>query len=363
MKKQLLIFSILASALFASCSDEEITISNDTSTDLEVAIEQIDFNPETAVPDSRFNETNEGLYHGIFVTLDTEIHAKIWININNDGHYNATVVSNQGERFRFTGVPTSREGYTFSFVGERGSFDFDASDIDSPLATNVIVDDKQAHIATVKDRAGQRAAAILGTYQDFDDPDFNGTWDLLTDGTPNPDVFGFPMLTEVVFTHNNGLVYSDSEFENFEYPCFFYGLDDNGNLITEIAPIFLHQDPITTPNGRNEFWIQDQVLDLGGQPLTYWIGQSSALIDVNGLEYANYGFFNTNFEEVPEERCTAFEGQKGLWFWNGRAGFSSFDDPFDVPMIAPVDIDYEGFREMISTATFEEGDSSVFKTK
>ena len=43
-----------------------------------------------------------------------------------------------------------------------------------------------------------------------------------------------------------------------------------------------------------------------------------------------------------------FDGQKGVWFWNGRSGFSSFDDPFDVPMRATENIDYEGFQEAIS---------------
>ena len=37
---------------------------------------------------------SQGLYHGVIVTLDTEIHGKIWVNINNDGNYNATVVTN-----------------------------------------------------------------------------------------------------------------------------------------------------------------------------------------------------------------------------------------------------------------------------
>jgi len=344
MKKQLLIFSVLASVLFASCSDEETTISSDTSTDLEVTIEQVEFNPETAEPNSRFNETSEGIYHGVFVTLDTEIHAKIWININNDGFYNATVVSNQGDRFRFTGTPSSRQGSRFSFVGERGSFDFDVSDINSPVATNVIVDNKEAHIAAVKDRAGQRASIILGTFESDDDSPLgviSGTWDLITDGTPNTDAFNFPLLTEVVITvTNTGIVYSDTDFETFEYPCFFL---PSGS----IAPVFLHEDPMTTPNGRNEFWAQNQSFQLGNATLTYWLGQSSGLVDVNGATFANYGFHNNDFADPPVNVCSAIESKKGVWFWNGRSGFSSFDDPFDVPMRASENIDYEGFKQML----------------
>ena len=350
MKKQLLIFSVFASALFASCSDEETISSNDTITDLEVTIEQIDFNPETAQPDSRFNDTSEGLYHGVFVTLDTDIHAKIWININNDGYYNATVVSNQGDTFRFIGQPVSRDGSRFAFVGERGSFDFDVTDIESPLATNVIVDTKEAHIAALKDRAGQRAAVILGTFETNDDPAniISGTWDLMTDGTPNTDAFNFPLLSEVVITvTNNGNVYSDTDFETFEYPCFFIPSGP-------IAPIFLHEDPMTTPNGRNEFWAQDQSFVLGNSTLTYWLGQSSGLIDINGVSFADFGFHNNDFADPPAAVCTPIDGQKGVWFWNGRSGTSSFADPFDVPMRAVENINYEGFKEAISGMTFQE---------
>lgn len=361
MRKQILLLGVFASMFFVSCSEEEITTSDVASTDLEVTIEHVNFDPATAQPTARFNEEDEGLYHGVIVSLDTEIHGKIWINVNNDGNYNATVVTNTGDRFAFIGKQLNREGNLLSYIGDRGSFSFDVADYNNPVITNVIIDNKDAHISAVKDRAGQRAAAILGTYQDFDDPDFNGTWDIITDGTPNEDAFGFPLVSEVVFTHNNGMVFTDTEFENFEYPCFFYGLDDDGVLITEIAPVFLHEDPMTTPNGRNEFWLQNQVFDLGGQPLTYWIGQSSALIDVNGLEFVNHGFFNNDFADTPNEICTAFDGQKGLWFWNGRAGFSSFDDPFDVPMMAPENVDYEGFRQMVSEATFQMGDSSVLR--
>ncbi len=347
MKKQLLIFSVFASALFASCNDEEIISSSDTSTDLEVTIEQIDFNPETAQPDGRFNNTSEGLYHGVFVTLDTQLHAKVWININNDGHYNATVVSNQGDKFRLLGHPTSRDGTKFSFAGERGSFDFDVTDFENPIATNVIVDAKEAHIAALKDREGQRAAVILGTFATNDDPTdvISGTWDLMTDGTPNTDAFDFPLLTEVVITvTNNGNVYSDTDFETFDYSCFF-GL-------TDIAPIFLHEDPMTTPNGRNEFWAQDQSFVLGNATLLYWLGQSSGLVDANNQisgteDFVNHGFHNNDFADPPAAVCTSFDGLKGIWTWNGRSGTSSFDDPFDVEMRHSENIDYEAFKQML----------------
>ncbi|MEP0266742.1 hypothetical protein [Dokdonia sp.] len=350
MRKQILFLGVFASVFFASCSDEEIISSNDTSTDLEVTIEQIDFNPETAQPDGRFNNTSEGLYHGIFVTLDTQLHAKVWININNDGQYNATVVSNQGDKFRFLGNPTSRDGTKFSFSGERGSFDFDVTDIENPIATNVIVDSKEAHIAALKDREGQRAAVILGTFETNDDPAniISGTWDLMTDGSTNADVFGFPNLTEIVITvANNGNVYSDTDFETFEYPCFFIPSGP-------ITPIFLHEDPMTTPNGRNEFWAQDQQFALGNATLTYWLGQSSFLVDNNGTAFANHGWHNNDFADPPVAGCNAIDGEKGVWFWNGRSGTSSFDDPFDVPMRAVENIDYEGFKEAMSGMTFQE---------
>lgn len=343
MKKQILLLSVFATAFFASCSDEEIITSNDTTTDFEVAIEQIDFDPATAEPNRNFNTTTDGLYHGIIVTLDTEIHGKIWVNINNDGHYNATVVTNEGDRFRFSGIPTSRDNTKFSFTGDRGSFDYDVSDIDKPVALNVNIDSKQGHIASVKDRAGQRAAAILGSFETNDDPAnvISGTWDLITDGSTNSDAFDFPNLTEVVITvTNNGNVYSDTDFETFDYPCFFLPSGP-------ITPVFLHEDPMTAPNGRNEFWAQDQSFLLGNATLNYWLGQSSGLVDINGVGFADHGFHNNDFADPPTSICTAVDGQKGIWTWNGRTGTSTFDDPFDVPMRASENANYEAFKEML----------------
>lgn len=342
MKKQILLLSVFAAGLLGSCSDEEIITSNDATTDFEVAIEQIDFNPETAEPDSRFNDTSDGLYHGVIVTLDTEIHGKIWVNVNNDGNYNATVVTNEGDRFRFSAKQFGISATQLSFVGERGSFDYDVSNINHPIATNVIIDSKEGHIASVKDRAGQRAAAILGSFTTNDDPMniISGTWDLITDGTPNPDAFNFPLLTEVVITvTNNGNVYSDTDFETFDYNCFF---DTNG-----IAPIFLHEDPMTTPNGRNEFWAQDQSFLLGNATLNYWLGQSSGLVDINGPTFADHGFHNNDFADPPASVCTSVDGQKGIWTWNGRTGISTFDDPFDVEMRHSENANYEAFKQML----------------
>lgn len=353
MKKQILLFGVFASMIFSSCSEEETTVSDFTTTDLEVTIEHINFDPATAEPIARFNEDNRGLYHGIIVSLDTgnkdRPHGKIWVNVNNDGNYNATVVTNTGDRFGFIGKKLNRDGNLYSFVGNRGSFKFDVTDFNKPIATNVIIDSKEGHIATLKDRAGQRAAVILGSFQTNDDDPMSmppleaitGTWDLMTDGTPNVEAFGFPNLTEVVITiTNNGNVYSDTDFETFEYPCFFIPTGP-------IAPVFLHEDPMTTPNGRNEFWAQDQSFLLGNATLTYWLGQSSGLVDNNGLAFLNHGFHNNDFADPPVAGCNAIDGEKGVWFWNGRSGFSSFDDPFDVPMIASESANYEGFKQML----------------
>lgn len=341
MRKQILLLGVFTSMFFVSCSEEETTTSDFTTTDLEVSVEHVNFDPSTAEPTARFNEDNDGIYHGVIVTLDTDIHGKIWVNVNNDGNYNATVVTNTGDKFAFVGKQLTRDGNLISFVGNRGSFNFDVTDFNSPIATNVVIDYKEAHIATLKDRAGQRAAVILGTFETNDDPAnvISGTWDLMTDGTPNPDAFNFPLLTEVVITvTNNGNVYTDTDFETFEYPCFLLG--------GPIAPIFLHEDPMTTPNGRNEFWAQDQSFALGNAPLTYWLGQSSGVVDINPT-LTDHGFHNNDFADPPVVGCNEIEEQKGVWFWNGRSGFSSFDDPFDVSMRATENIDYEGFQEML----------------
>ena len=156
MKK--LIIGAFAFAVCLSCSNDEV--SPETATEnLDVTIETLiaeqastdingefkgPINPITTVPEARFNEDTKGMYHGIVVSSDTEIHGRIWINLENDGKYNATVVTDTGDKISL--FATMGRGYsitsldTIAIVGERVSFTYDVSDYNNPVAKNVVID-------------------------------------------------------------------------------------------------------------------------------------------------------------------------------------------------------------------------------
>ena len=343
MKK--MIIRAFAVALCFSCSNEEENMNTNTA-NFDVTIEAIALeqastdingeykgaiNPVTFTPESRFNEESKGMYHGIVVSSDTEIHGKIWINLENDGNYNATVVTDTGDKLSFFANmgrgPSITSFATIAFVGERGSFTFDVSDYNHPVATDVVIDNKNSYIQTVKDRSDQRASATLGTFVDLDDETFAGTWDLLADGTLVANFVGsdlatpvpLPGLTQVCIVSPLGDMYVDDVFDLYDYPCVG---------ATGFPPVFYNSDPSATgPTATNEFWAQDQQMDILGITNFYWLGQSTVLSIFNEAE--NAGWHNTDLFGTGDPGCFGYTELKGIWTWNGRVGSASFDDPFD----------------------------------
>ena len=257
------------------------------------------------------------MYHGIVVTQDLSVHGKIWVNVANNGDYNATVVTNKGEQMAFYGTPLSRNREIISFNGKVSSFTFDVTDFNNPRATEVILNGIDGYVQTVKDRSGQRTAAILGTYVYINDAAFAGTWDLITDGSTIGNPFGAPNLTQVCIVSPSGGMFVDNVMDTFDYPCF--------DGATGTLPIYI--TPADGFGDINEFWAQDQSVTLGGAELTYWLGQSSLSSQANAVE--NSGFHNNDFGNPVQTGCFIFTGFKAVWFWNGRVGSASFDDPFD----------------------------------
>jgi len=355
MKKCILGFMVLF-LCFACSQDEVITADIDTATlTSESNFEAI--NPITTSPNRSFDALSEGMYHGIMVTEDISVHGKIWINVGNDGQYNATVITDEGERLSFFAKTLDLNPTHFVFEGKRGSFRFDVSDFNHPVATNVIIDETVGFIQTIKDRSTQRAVATLGTYVDFADPTFTGTWDLITDGTPGINFVGtdtstpivLPLLTQVCILGPGGAMFVDDTFEPYDYPCV-------GGV--GFPPVFYHTDASadpTDPTSANEFWAQNQVLDVVGAPLNYFLGQSSVLSIFNNS--ANTGFHNEAFDGTGTLGCNGFTDLQGIWFWNGRVGSANFTDPFDFvppPPLTDSQLNAEGLiQAQAPTSTFE----------
>jgi hypothetical protein len=269
----------------------------------------------------------------------------------------------------FFGVPSGDEKM-ISFEGDNGSFTYDLSDFNAPKATNVTVNGISGYVQTVKDRSNQRATATLGTYVDLNDETFNGTWDLLTDGTTVGTAFGLPALTQVCILSPSGTMYLDTELDPFMYPCWNFDPDEDG-IQDAMAPVYLNQSG--TPGGINEFWAHDQTLDINGITLTYWLGQSSFLsqnedptADPPIVQQENSAWLNNDlgdiFGDPRVDGCFIFAGFKGIWLWNGRLGSVSFDDEFDgMPPTRSNDsnIDYNGLSEAMSSLSPQKAELPV----
>jgi hypothetical protein len=337
MKK--LIIGAFAFAVCLSCSNDEAShdittsgfditietlIAEQASTDIKGTYKGA-INPITTLPQARFNEDTKGMYHGIVVSSDTEIHGRIWINLENDGKYNATVVTNTGDKLSFFANmgrgPSITSFSTISFVGERGSFTYDVSDYNHPIATQVVIDNKESYIQTVKDRSGQRADVALGTYVDTGDATFAGTWDLITDGTLDP-ILGLPILTQTCTIGPTGAMFTDTTIESFDWSCFV------GSVQT-FTPIFARFGDPNNALAANEFWAQGQILPIGGTNASYSIGVSTMVSNANGQ---TVGLFNVDQTGVnPAIGCYVSFGVQGVWEWDGRSGTIAFDDDAMTP--------------------------------
>jgi len=337
MKK--MIIGIFALIVFLSCSNDEVSNDN-IAADFDVTIEALiieqastningefkgAINPITTIPQERFDTNSKGMYHGIVVSSDTEIHGRIWINLENDGKYNATVVTDTGDKLSFFANmgrgPSITSFATIAFVGERGSFTYDVSDYNHPVATNVVIDSKESYIQTVKDRSDQRADVALGTYVDTNDAAFAGTWDLITDGSLDP-IIGLPVLTQTCTVGATGFMFTDTTIEPFDWSCFV------GSVQT-FTPIFARFGDPNNPLSGNEFWAQNQILPIGATNASYSIGVSTMVSDANG---ETVGLFNADPTGVnPAIGCYVSFGVQGVWEWEGRSGTISFEDDAFTP--------------------------------
>lgn len=312
-----LIFITIACSKDDSNTNESTEVFTNTSTTINM--ESINTSPEEAL-----DNTSKGLYLGILVTTDMSVHGKIWINVANDGKYNATVVTDSREIHQFSGEPSSYNELIIQFEGSVGSFTYDVSDFNNPEATEVNINGIDGYIQTIKDRSNQRASATLGTYVDDNDASFTGSWDLLTDGTTTGTAFGYPALTEVHILGPGGTMYVVDQFTSFAFPCF--DINNDGSMDENDVTIPVFHAAGGAEGDINEFWAQDQTAMINGTALTYSLGQSSTLSQGG---FGNTMFINNDLGTPPSSGCFIIPGQKGIWSWNGREGSVNFDDPFD----------------------------------
>lgn len=203
MKNYFLSLLTIGALVISSCS-------NDNDEDIQEQIVPVNneiislFEEE---PDPLLDNSNRGLYHGVFSTSDLSLKGKIYVNIVGGDTYKAEIKLRDGELLEFTANATNDLDH-ISFSNERGSFTLNITDIDHVTATNVTLDTKEGYIQVFKDRSNQRVIMALGTFVEDANPSFTGNWDVVTTGIAHPnDDFGdgFETIQTMVVSINGNM--------------------------------------------------------------------------------------------------------------------------------------------------------------
>lgn len=242
--------SVLALAVFSflliACNQENENIeeSFDLTASLDIPIKD-------QIPHFSFDNSERGIYHGIIASTTNQSRGKIWINMGNDSNYNAYVAMVGGDELYFDMVPEAETQYTnpsiYRFAGISGGFVIDLTNFNQPLVTEVIVNNHEFHISVVKSRSTRMASSATATFQEFDNPLFGGTWNLISDGTiVDPNGNNGEGITALIVTMD-GNVYTDVEFDNFNALNCLGNADFVPTINTNGIPNYIIVDNQTTP--------------------------------------------------------------------------------------------------------------------
>tara|TARA_R110002072_G_scaffold118631_2_gene250909 strand:- start:15665 stop:16540 length:876 start_codon:yes stop_codon:yes gene_type:complete len=213
--KPLLALAILTIMLF-SCTKDTENINDEGN-----LVAQLGNSIKTQTPNKAFDTQANGIYHGIIASGENQSRGKIWINLGNNGNYNAYVEMVEEGAHKFKLVPSNNEEANqteFLFKGVTGQFTLNVSDIQSPVVTNAYLFDLPYFSTVVKSTSQLRAASYTGTFQENGGGAFSGTWNLISTGAPAPEGWGYETITSAIVTFNDHML-TDNTFELFNYPC------------------------------------------------------------------------------------------------------------------------------------------------
>lgn len=199
----------------ASCSKE--ISKNDMSSNLTSSI-IIPLKNQT--PNFNYDESKFGIYHGVIASGTTLSRGKIWINLGNDSRYTATVELVDGTSIDLVTASQFEEialsTTFFQFVSNNASFSFDVTDYNSPIISELEINN-EAHFANVvKSRSTSMASSVTATFTETENPSYSGTWNMIADGTiVNANGLNGDGITSLMITIN-GEVFTDATFDDFD---------------------------------------------------------------------------------------------------------------------------------------------------
>ena len=261
---KLLILLCTVAVLF-SCSKD--TVETEITADLTMK-QNIDLNAKEQTPLANLDNDTKGIYLGVYVSGTTTKRGLIWINLGNNGNYNAIVELVDGETLSFQGQLAAKGAFIYHFTAKGAQFDVVLED-NVPAIKNASLNNELFFGEIVKDKSNTRAMAETGFYQS-DDGNRTGTWSLIADGTSiSPNGFGGEGITSAVVT-NGGSMFTDTVFENWNFPCVG---------VTAFIPVIVDFDTGVSPDTPA---VLDQTSDFAGT--TTW---GLLMNGDDGTEYAD----------------------------------------------------------------------------
>jgi len=202
-------------SLVASCSKE--STKSELSYDLTSSI-LIPLKNQT--PNFNHDASKFGMYHGVVASGTSQSRGKIWVNIGNDARYTATIELVGGNTISFVTAAQLNEislsTTLYQFVGENASFKFDVTNYNTPIVSELEINN-EAHFANVaKSRSTSMASSVTATFTEIGNPEYNGTWNMVSDGTVvNVNGLNGEGITSLMITVN-GEVFTDAVFDSFD---------------------------------------------------------------------------------------------------------------------------------------------------
>ena len=206
--------------VMVSCTSDEITTSEsyDLTTSTSIPIENQSSN-------LYFDYSRLGVYHGIVASGTSSSRGKIWINVGNDSQYNASLKLVGSPEITFQ-LPLQVNAVhvntlIYNYVSTEGSFTLDLTDYNSPVISEILINNEAHFGAVVKSRSQNSASSMTATFTETGNPAFSGTWNIIADGSiENANGMNGDGITSMVITYD-GNMYSDFEFDNFNATACF----------------------------------------------------------------------------------------------------------------------------------------------
>ncbi len=286
---------LLAAVIFTGCQKEEFIEEREQQQNGDVVVsanateEEIFEEISSQNPRPSLDYSTQGIYHGIFGTYDLSAHGEIVVNVGNNGEYAAALHLVSGERLVFDAI--NRQISALMFVGSRGSFTLDASDIENPVVTQVQFRDTEGYIVIYKEKSSRRISIALGSYIDIDDATFTGNWDLVSFGIPEFNFPGAVRVEEVILSKGMSL-YQDNSLSTSEPFDGCFGLTVNGPYMAKLSR------SLRILEGKQ------QVSYFDGSPFKWNLSVTQ--------DNSNFKYLTTRCEPT---------NTAGTWSWKGKDGF------------------------------------------